>query len=45
MEFNPYEVILLLLTTIGPLRVTIVCATLTCGAHRSSFGNSPHVPS
>ena len=32
MEFNPYEVILLLLTTIGPLRVTIVCATLTCGA-------------
>ena len=32
MEFNPYEVILLLLTTIGPLRVTIVCATLTAGA-------------
>ena len=32
MKFNPYEVILLLLTTIGPLRVTIVCATLTAGA-------------
>ncbi|MCU0734809.1 MAG: MarC family protein [Methylotetracoccus sp.] len=32
MEFKPYEVILLLLATIGPLKVTIVCATLTAGA-------------
>ena len=33
MEFNPYEVILLLFATIGPLRVTLVCATLTAGAN------------
>ena len=32
MEFKPYEVILLLLATIGPLKVTIVCATLTANA-------------
>lgn len=32
MEFKPYEVILLLLATIGPLKVTIVCATLTADA-------------
>jgi multiple antibiotic resistance protein len=31
MEFKPYEVILLLLATLGPLKVTIVCATLTAG--------------
>jgi multiple antibiotic resistance protein len=29
MEFNPCEAILLLFTTIGPLKVTIVCASLT----------------
>jgi len=32
MEFNHSEVIMLLLTAIGPLKVTIVCATLTAGA-------------
>lgn len=32
MEFKPYEVVLLLLATLGPLKVTIVCATLTAGA-------------
>ncbi len=32
MEFSPSEVILLLLATIGPLKVTIVCATLTADA-------------
>ena len=32
MEFNPSEVIMLLLATIGPLKVTIVCATLTADA-------------
>ena len=32
MEFNPYEVILLLLASIGPLKVTIVCATMTADA-------------
>lgn len=32
MEFKPYEIILLLLATIGPLKVTIVCATLTANA-------------
>ncbi len=32
MEFKPYEVVLLLLASIGPLKVTIVCATLTAGA-------------
>lgn len=31
MEFKPYEVILLLLATLGPLKATIVCATLTAG--------------
>jgi len=31
MEFKPDEVILLLLATLGPLKVTIVCATLTAG--------------
>ena len=31
MEFKPYEIILLLLATLGPLKVTIVCATLTAG--------------
>jgi multiple antibiotic resistance protein len=32
MEFKPSEVILLLLATIGPLKVTIVCAALTADA-------------
>jgi multiple antibiotic resistance protein len=32
MEFNPYEVIMLLFATIGPLKVTIVCATLCADA-------------
>jgi multiple antibiotic resistance protein len=32
MEFNPSEIIMLLFATIGPLKVTIVCATLTAGA-------------
>lgn len=32
LEFKPYEAALLLLTTIGPLRVTIVCATMTADA-------------
>jgi multiple antibiotic resistance protein len=32
MKFNPAEIIMLLLATIGPLKVTIVCATLTAGA-------------
>jgi multiple antibiotic resistance protein len=32
MEFNPSEIITLLFATIGPLKVTIVCATLTAGA-------------
>ena len=32
MEFNSSEVIMLLLTAIGPLKVTIVCATLTADA-------------
>lgn len=32
MEFKPYEIVLLLLATIGPLKVTIVCATLTANA-------------
>ena len=32
MEFKPYEAVLLLLATIGPLKVTIVCATLTANA-------------
>jgi multiple antibiotic resistance protein len=32
MEFNPTEIIMLLFATIGPLKVTIVCATLTAGA-------------
>ena len=32
MEFNPSEVILLLFATLGPVKVTIVCATLTAGA-------------
>jgi multiple antibiotic resistance protein len=32
MEFNPLEVILLLLATLGPLKVTIVCASLTADA-------------
>jgi multiple antibiotic resistance protein len=31
-KFNPYEAILLLFATIGPLKVTIVCATLTADA-------------
>lgn len=31
MEFTPYEIFLLLLATLGPLKVTIVCATLTAG--------------
>jgi len=32
MQFNPSEVIMFLLATIGPLKVTIVCATLTADA-------------
>ena len=32
MEFNAWEVIMLLFATIGPLKVTIVCATLTADA-------------
>jgi multiple antibiotic resistance protein len=32
MEFNPAEIIILLLAAIGPLKVTIVCATLTADA-------------
>jgi multiple antibiotic resistance protein len=32
MRFNPIEIILLLLATIGPLKVTIVCAGLTATA-------------
>ncbi len=32
MEFNHSEVIMLLFTAIGPLKVTIVCATLTADA-------------
>jgi multiple antibiotic resistance protein len=32
MKFNAAEIIMLLLATIGPLKVTIVCATLTAGA-------------
>jgi len=32
MELNPYEVILLLLASIGPLKVMIVCASLTADA-------------
>jgi multiple antibiotic resistance protein len=32
MEFNPQEVVLLLFATIGPLKATIVCASLTDGA-------------
>ena len=32
MEFNVYEIILLLFATIGPLKVTIVCASLTADA-------------
>jgi multiple antibiotic resistance protein len=32
MEFNVSEVIMLLFATIGPLKVTIVCATLTANA-------------
>lgn len=32
MEFKPYEIILLLFATLGPLKVTIVCATLTAEA-------------
>ncbi len=32
MEFNHSEVIMLLLTAIGPLKVTIVCASLTADA-------------
>jgi multiple antibiotic resistance protein len=32
MEFNPWEAILLLFATIGPLKVTIVCASLTADA-------------
>jgi multiple antibiotic resistance protein len=32
MDFNPSEVIMLLLATIGPLKVTIVCATMTADA-------------
>ena len=31
MEFNLSEIIMLLFATIGPLKVTIVCATLTAG--------------
>lgn len=32
MEFNPSEIIILLFATIGPLKVTIVCASLTGSA-------------
>jgi multiple antibiotic resistance protein len=32
MEFNPREAVLLLLATIGPLKATIVCASLTANA-------------
>ena len=32
MDFNASEVIMLLFATIGPLKVTIVCASLTAGA-------------
>jgi multiple antibiotic resistance protein len=32
MDFNPSEVFMLLFATIGPLKVTIVCATLTANA-------------
>ena len=32
MEFNPCEAFLLLFATIGPLKVTIVCASLTADA-------------
>ena len=32
MEFSPSEVVLLLLATIGPLKVTLVAASLTAGA-------------
>jgi multiple antibiotic resistance protein len=32
LVFSPWEAILLLFTTIGPLKVTIVCATLTADA-------------
>lgn len=32
MEFNPWEIALLLFATIGPLKVTIVCAAMTEGA-------------
>jgi multiple antibiotic resistance protein len=32
MEFQPTEIVLLLLATIGPLKVTLVCASLTAGA-------------
>jgi multiple antibiotic resistance protein len=32
MEFNPQEVVLLMFATIGPLKATIVCASLTCDA-------------
>lgn len=31
MEFNPWEIALLLFATIGPLKVTIVCAAMTEG--------------
>jgi small neutral amino acid transporter SnatA (MarC family) len=32
MAFNPSEMIMLLLATIVPLKVTVVCAALTAGA-------------
>jgi multiple antibiotic resistance protein len=32
VDFNPAEIVMLLLATIGPLKVTIVAATLTSGA-------------
>jgi len=32
MEYNSAEIFMLLLATIGPLKVTLVCATLTAGA-------------
>jgi hypothetical protein len=32
MTFNPSEIIILLLPTIAPLKVAIVCAALTFGA-------------
>ena len=32
MAFNPFEVVMLLFATIGPLKVTIVCAMLTATA-------------